>query len=369
MRKTHKAGVLASQQIEELIAEHAIMAAWMVERKQVQPASLDLRLGPTAHRVQASFLPGAECTVADKLAELAMTTIPLDDPTVLEKDCVYLIELQEHVKLPPDVRGRANPKSTTGRLDVFTRIITDRCAAFEQVAEGYAGPLYAEVMPRTFPVMVQAGTSLSQLRFIRNEAETRVSDAELARIERETPLVYAGGRCEAPAIDKGIRLSVNLQRQPGGGPIAYRGRYNTPIVDMAGEHRAEDYWERIDHCDKGRLILNPGDFYILASREQVRIPPAYAAEMVPFDPSVGELRIHYAGFFDPGFGYGDGSIQGTCAVLEVRAHHTPFIIEHGQVLGRLEYSRMAEVPERQYGGRIGSSYQQQGLALGKQFTG
>ena len=368
MKKTEKAGVLASQQIEGLIADNAIVSAWMIERRQVQPASLDLRLGRTAHRVQASFLPGTGSTVADKLAELAMTTIPLESPTVLEKDCVYLVELQEHVKLPPDVRGRANPKSTTGRLDVFTRVITDHCAAFEQVAEGYAGPLYAEIMPRTFPVMVQAGTSLSQLRFIRDDAATRVSDAEMAQIQRETPLVYVHDRPEEPVINEGIRLAVSLQPPARGEPIAYRGRYNTPIVDMGGKQRAEDYWERIDHCDKDRLILNPGDFYILASREQVRIPPAYAAEMVPFDPSVGELRIHYAGFFDPGFGYGDGSIRGTCAVLEVRAHHTPFIIEHGQVLGRLEYSRMAEIPERQYGGRIGSSYQQQGLALGKQFT-
>ena len=367
MEPNETLGVLASQQIQKLMAQGGIAAETEVRRRQVQPASLDLRLGCEAHRLQASFLPGREATVAAKLKDLAMTTIPLDEPTVLEKGCVYLVELQERVQLAEDLRGRANPKSTTGRLDVFTRIITDRCNAFEEVANGYAGPLYAEIMPRTFPVIVQAGTCLSQLRLIRNESRTLLDDEELRELERTTPLVFAGGEPEAAAIDRGIRLSVNLHPESAEGPVAYRGRYNAPIVDMAGTHRAEDYWERIDRCPNDRLILNPGDFYILASREQVRVPPAYAAEMVPFDPSVGELRIHYAGFFDPGFGYGDGRMHGTRAVLEVRAHDTPFIIEHGQVLGRLEYSRMAELPDRQYGRRIGSSYQNQGLALGKQF--
>ena len=359
-------GVLPSQQIERLIADGRIRAADPVQGRQVQPASIDLRLGRVAHRLQASFLPGANRTVAEGLGPLSMTTLRLDEPTVLETGCVYLVELAERLALPAGVCGRANPKSTTGRLDVFTRLIADRSGSFEHVPAGYEGPLYAEIMPRTFPVIVRAGLCLSQMRFIEDEAGAAIGDAELAAIDQRTPLAYVDGEPWAAAIDRGIRLSVSLRPGATGGPQAYRGRPNAPIVDMLGRHDPQGYWEATGACPDGRLILNPGDFYVLASRERVRVPADYAAEMVPFDPSVGELRVHYAGFFDPGFGDGPAA-RGACAVLEVRAHEIPFVIEHGQVVARLEYSRMAERPDRQYGAGIGSSYQHQGLALGKQF--
>ena len=297
-----------------------------------------------------------------------MAELDLSRPTVLEKECVYLAPLTEALRLPEDLEARANPKSTTGRLDVFTRLIVDGGAEFEFVRKGYSGPLYAEIVPRTFSVVVHPGLSLSQLRFIRGRAPS--SDTQLRDLAKEEPLIYLDEENPGTALIRdGLKLSVSLQGERDSDVIAYRGKKNTPLVDLkkVDHYEIGRFWEVIRSRPDGRLILDPGDFYILASRERVRVPPQYAAEMVPFDPSVGEFRIHYAGFFDPGFGYGDRNITGTRAVLEVRAHETPFVIEHGQVVGRLVYSRVLEVPEKIYGKSIGSSYQRQELALSKQF--
>ena len=360
-------GVLPSQDIEGLIKAGRIKAARPVEKWQIQPASLDLRLGPIAYRLQASFLPGQESTVRNKLPSLSMAELDLSR-AVLEKQCVYLAPLMEELWLPEELEGKANPKSTTGRLDVFTRLITDYGREFESVQKNYSGPLYAEIVPRTFSVRVHPGASLSQLRFIRKRAPS--SDTHLRDLDEKEGLIYLGQGEPGPAVIRdGLHLSVNLKGDRDDEVVAYRGKKNTPLVDLRkiDFYDVEQFWHVIRSRPDGRLILNPGDFYILASRERVRVPPRYAAEMVPFDPSVGEFRIHYAGFFDPGFGYGDRNINGARAVLEVRAHETPFVIEHGQVVGRLVYSRVLDVPDRIYGKSIGSSYQRQELALSKQF--
>ena len=361
-------GVLPAQSIRALIDAKRILASTRIDAAQIQPASLDLRLGTRAYRLQASFLPGNAPVVA-KLGYLALAELDLTHPTVLEKGCVYLVPLMEALDLRDEpLEAKANPKSTTGRLDVFTRLIIDGGAEFERVPKGYRGPLYAEIMPRTFPVMVRPGLSLSQIRFVRARAE--LSDAEMGRLDREEQLIYLDDENSAAAnIRDGVELSVSL-RGDGGRAVAYRGKQNARLVDLSriGEYEIGEFWEEIRECPGDRLILNPGDFYILVSRERVRVPVRYAAEMVPFDPSVGEFRIHYAGFFDPGFGYGvDGDIKGTRAVLEVRAHEVPFVIEHGQVVGRLVYSHVLDVPEKIYGPSIGSSYQRQELVLSKQF--
>ena len=362
-------GVLPSQEIEKFIRAGRIHAADPIEPWQIQPASLDLRLGSIAYRLQASFLPGRESTVQRKLAGLLMADLELSRPTVLEKGCVYLAPLMEELRLPDGIEARANPKSTTGRLDVFTRLITDYGFEFERVPTGgYVGPLYAEIVPRTFSVIVHPGLSLSQLRFIRKSALS--SDKHLRELDREERLIYLDETNPGTALIRdGLNVSVSLQGDREGDVVAYRGKKNTPLIDLkkVDFYEIDQFWDAIPSRSDGRLILNPGDFYILASRERVRVPPQYAAEMVPFDPSVGEFRIHYAGFFDPGFGYGDSNINGTRAVLEVRAHDTPFVIEHGQVVGRLVYSRVLDVPEKIYGTSIGSSYQRQELALSKQF--
>jgi dCTP deaminase len=362
------AGILPSQAIRELIAAGQIIGGRAISEDQIQPASLDLRLGDIAHRVRASFLPGPNSTVEAKVKELRMTRVDLTGAAVLEKDCVYIVPLVEELCLPDGTSGKANPKSTTGRLDIFTRLITDYGAEFDRVPAGYRGKLYAEIVPRTFTVGIRAGMKLSQLRFILGTADSQ--DKEIKKLDREQTLVYMDEDSPVKAVlDRGLRVTVNLEAAEENEVIAYKARRNAPVIelDRIDYYSPEEFWEpRYQSASRG-LILDAGDFYILASRERVRVPPDFAAEMVPFDPSDGEFRIHYAGFFDPGFGYGASDIKGTRAVLEVRAHEVPFLIEHGQLVGRLNYMPLLSKPDKIYGVQIGSSYQQQALALSKQF--
>jgi dCTP deaminase len=361
-------GILPSQEISNLIARGHIRAMPAIHPDHIQPASLDLRLGDMAHRVRASFLPGPNHTVSDRIKELRMARIDLTGAPVLEKDCVYIIPLVEELSLPDNVSGRANPKSTTGRLDIFTRLITDYGTEFDSVPAGYKGKLYAEVVSRTFTVGIRAGMRLSQLRFV--QGNPRSGDSTIRGLDQEEPLVYLDDASPVKAqTQRGLRVTVNLEASEPGEIIAYRAKRYAPVIelDKIGHYSTEEFWE-VRHQNAGKnLILEPGDFYILASRERVRVPPDYAAEMVPFDPSDGEFRIHYAGFFDPGFGYGSSEIKGTRAVLEVRAHEVPFLIEHGQLVGRLNYMHVLSRPEKIYGTNIGSSYQHQALTLSKQF--
>ena len=364
----HTDGILPSQAIRELIANGHIRGSEITER-QIQPASLDLRLGDIAYRVQASFLP-RHSKVEHRIQELGlgMTIIDLTRAAVFEKDCVYIVPLLEELHLPEDISARANPKSSTGRLDIFTRLITDGGDRFERVRAGYKGPLYAEIASRTFTVRVRAGMTLNQLRFIQGNP-AKPSDKATRRLDRTKPLVWEEGNPQKADIEKqSLKLSVSL-RANDASPVAYKARRNTPAIDLANinYYRPEDFWDRIDDPGKRGLILEQGDFYILASKEEISVPPEWAAEMVSMDQDIGEFRIHYAGFFDPGFGYGSSDIKGTRAVLEVRAHEVPFLIEHGQTLGRLEYWRLLSRPDKIYGAGIGSSYQRQGLALSKHF--
>jgi len=361
-------GILPAQAIGQLIAEGAIRAdarlaagAADFDDDQIQPASLDLRAGATAFRVRASFLPGPDCTVADRLEDIGLHAIELRDGAVLETGCVYIVPLIESLELPASIAAAANPKSSTGRLDVFTRVITDHGRAFDTIPSGYVGPLYLEVSPRTFPIVIRTGSRLSQIRFRRGQA--RLGDAELRELHRRERL--ADGE---PVIDNGLGLSVDLDPKRGG-IVGYRAKRYTGLIDVdkRDAHDQNDFWEAVDIGGKSQLILDPDQFYILMSREAVQVPPDYAAEMVPFDPLVGEFRVHYAGFFDPGFGYAESGGAGSRAVLEVRSHEVPFILEHGQTVCRLVYEKMAERPSFLYGTGIGSHYQAQGLKLSKHF--
>lgn len=363
----HTTGVLPSQKILELLESKAVTGEEALGSEQVQPASLDLRLGPVGYRVRASALPGEGSTVAQKVKDLLMHEIDLRKSAVLEKGCVYIVPLLEELNLPRGISGKANPKSTTGRLDVFTRLITDYGTEFERVKAGYKGKLYVEIVPRTFSVLVRAGTKLNQLRFIRGTPPP--SDTKLDALHQKETLVYLGDDQPAdPMISKGLWISIDLQGSHAE-LVGYRARHHAPLIDLGvvGEYDPAEFWEPIRPPKKRGLILNPDDFYILVSKEKVRVPPDFAAEMVAYDPSVGEFRIHYAGFFDPGFGYGSDDIKGTPAVLEVRSHEVPFLLEDGQIVGRLIYERLLAVPDKIYGQGIGSSYQSQGLSLSKQF--
>ncbi len=361
-------GILPDRDIAKLIDGGRITAEGGVDASQIQPASLDLRLGKVAWRVRASFLPGKASTVQAKIDRLKMHQIDLTRPVVLEKGCVYIAELMEELKLPADIAGYANPKSSTGRLDIFTRLITDCGAEFEGVAAGYKGKLYVEIMPHTFSVLAQQGTRLNQIRFVRGNPPP--SDTKLTELDQTMKLVYSDTEVPLPAMIKnGLWISVDLEGDASNGVIGYRAKHHAPLIDLSKINHYDplDFWEPIARNADRSLVLSPDDFYILVSRERVRIPNSHAASMVPYDPSVGEFRIHYAGFFDPGFGYGASNLTGARAVLEVRSHDVPFMIEHGQEVGRLIYERLLGEPEKIYGVNIGSNYQSQGLKLSKQF--
>ena len=359
-------GILPYQTYQEFIRAGRIQADEPFADGQLQPASIDLRLGAVAWRVQASFLPGKQ-PVERKIQSLKMHELDLTQGAVLERGCCYIVPLLERLNLPADIAGTANPKSTPGRLDIFTRLIPDYAEEFEEVKKGYKGNLYLEVSPRTFSVRVHKGLSLNQLRLRRGDPPP--SDAALEALDQSEGLVFTGEKATAATINRGLWVSIDLEGVDSD-LIGYRARHHTALIDLAkiGHYDPAAYWEPIRRDASGTLILNPGEFYILVSKEKVRVPPGYAAEMVPYDPSVGEFRIHYAGFFDPGFGYGTGGeIPGTRAVLEVRSHEVPFLVEDGQVVGRLIYERLTDVPEKLYGSGLGSNYQRQGLALSKQF--
>ena len=358
-------GLLPSQVIGEMIRNHEVLSVDTIDKRQIQPASLDLRLDGLAYRVRSSFLPGRDKSVRESLRDVTMGEVDLRGGAILEKGCVYIVPLKESVALPSRIIAVANPKSSIGRLDIFTRLITDEATEFDRVQSGYSGPLYAEISPRAFTVIVREGSSLNQVRFRRGNPNN--SDASLRRLHQQWRLV---DRSDADAnIENGIALSVDLRSFSGGGVVGYKARKHTDLidVDLIDYYLPDRYWEPI-YSEGGKLILNPGDFHILMSKELVTVPPDHAAEMIPYDPLVGEFRVHYAGFFDPGFGYREGGVNGTRAVLEVRSHEVPFIIEDGQVIGRLSYERLMDVPERLYGGDIGSSYQEQGLKLSKHFA-
>ncbi len=353
-------GVLASQQLSALIADGRISARRGVLPEQIQPASLDLRLGDVAYRVRASFLAGQGRTVGERLDELEMHRIDLSQGAVLEKGCVYVVPLMESLDLPTGMQAVANAKSSTGRLDLLTRTITDGGTEFDRIPAGYHGPLYAEICPRSFSVLVRPGMRLNQIRF--RDGQAILDDAALSALHAETPLVDG----EA-LISDGLGFSVDL-RPVEGTLVGYRAKPHTGVIDLdnIGGYAPEDYWEEV-HTDTGRIILDPGAFYILVSREAVHIPPAYAAEMAPYLAMVGEFRVHYAGFFDPGFGHAQAGGAGSRGVLEVRCHEAPFVLEHGQIVGRLVYERMDQVPQQLYGADIQSNYQGQGLKLSKHF--
>jgi dCTP deaminase len=359
-------GILPDRMIAALAEDRAIAAALPFAPDQIQPASLDLRLGAIAYRVRASFLPGPGTAVTRRIAELKLHEFALTDGAVLETGCVYIVPLIERLALPDDIAAATNPKSSTGRLDVFTRVIADETRGFDRVAGGYHGPLYAEISPKTFPVLVREGSRLSQIRFRHGDAGL---DGEALRtLHARERLV---DRAEA-VMGEGIAVSVDLSggvARNATGIVGYRAKRHTAVIEV--ERRAvyevADFWEPIAARADRSLILDPDEFYILASTEAVKVPPDYAAEMVPFDPLVGEFRVHYAGFFDPGFGYAGAGGLGARAVLEVRSREVPFILEHGQIVGRLVYEKMLARPDQLYGSGIGSNYQAQGLKLSKHF--
>jgi dCTP deaminase len=372
-----KSGVLPYQALRAAVEDGWISSPVPLSEPQFQPASLDLRLGPIAYQLRASFLPFSR-TVQSRLEpggaderELVIDRLSLEAGATLQRGSVYLVPLLESLALPPHVRGRCNPKSTTGRLDIFTRVITDATPRFDEIAPGYRGPLYLEVSPQSFPVRVQAGHSLNQLRLL--SGDTALSDAELAALYRQSPLLYDADDRPIPlervVFNDGLCMGVDLSGRDTGAIIGYRAHPNPPAVDLArtGAYDPAEFWEPIKRPGRDAYILEANRFYILVSKERIRVPPDFAAEMVVYDAGAGEIRTHYAGFFDPGFGFGDGTVLGTKVVMEVRAREVPFMLYDGQTSFKVWFERLSGRPERLYGVGLGSSYQHQTLTLSKQF--
>jgi dCTP deaminase len=365
---TQTTGILPFQQIRTLLREHEIIArGGDILPAQVQPASLDLRLGQVAYRVRASFLPGRQATVMERIEQLDGYAIDISAGAVLEKGCVYVVPLMEELNLSANngITGFANPKSSTGRLDILTRLMTDRSEAFDQVERGYRGPLYIEIAPRTFSIVVRAGTRLNQIRFRRGSPS--IATTEIQRLHEEGQLVLTED-ARRNIKEKLVGVGIDLEGAGRGSLIGYRAKKHTDRIDVdkLAHYHPEDFWEPIYYQRHPTIVLDPDEFYILVTREAVRVPPDFAAEMVAYDTAVGEFRVHYAGFFDPGFGW-DTAGGVSKAVLEVRSHEVPFMLEHGQTVGWLRYERMMARPDRLYGAAIGSTYVNQGLALAKQF--
>ena len=353
-------GVLSDTGIRALVAAGHVSASADIADGQIQPASLDLRLGETAYRVRASFLAGHGRTVSDRLQDFTMHEVDLTCGAVLEKGCVYIVPLLEKLSLPKGLSGAASAKSSIGRLDLLTRIITDHGTEFDRVPDGYVGPLYVEICPQSFSVIAQTGQLLNQIIF--RDGHTVISDGALRELHQRTPIVSGDA-----VISGGLGFSVDL-KPTNSTLVGYRAKPHTGVIDLSklAHYDPAEYWEEV-HTETDWIILDPGAFYILVSRESIVIPPDHAAEMAPYIAMVGEFRVHYAGFFDPGFGWAEAGGAGSRGVLEVRCHEAPFVLEHGQIVGRLVYERMAEVPATLYGRDIKSNYQGQGLKLSKHF--
>ncbi len=372
-----RAGVLPDHALRAAACDGWITGSSPLGDEQFQPSSLDLRLGPVAYQLRASFLPYRQ-PVRTRLTQgdftdvdLVIDELSLASGATFQRGSVYLVPLQESLALPREVRGRCNPKSTTGRLDIFTRVIADHTARFDEIEPGYRGPLYVEVSPQSFPVRVLAGTSLSQLRLL--SGATALSDRALERAYSETPLLYDDDDRPIPpgrrVINDGLCMGVDLSGRHTGGIIGYRAHPNPPVVDLSrvGFYDPQDFWEPIKRPNRDSYILEANRFYILSSKERIRVPPEYAAEMVVYDAGAGEIRTHYAGFFDPGFGFGAGDVLGTKVVMEVRAREVPFMVYDGQTSFKVGFERLARPPDRVYGVGLGSSYQHQTLTLSKHF--
>ena len=385
MSNTRKTGILPYQELKDLSASGAIYADPPIEDRQFQPASLDLRLGKKAYRLLSSFLPESPDTFGNQTnwvdafqSDLVMYDMDISNGAILEKGHVYLVPLLERLHLPKGIRGRTNPKSSTGRLDIFTRVITNLNVGFDEIRPGYEGPLYLEIVPRSFTIRVKTGLALNQLRLM--AGRPTASDTELRTIHRKSPLLYHNGEPDVPnqrlapkdiRVNQGLFLGVDLHGSPDKGQsiIGYRAKKNSHVIDLSkiGHYSALDFWEPITRHGNASLLLEPEEFYILASKERIQVPGGYAAEMVAYEAACGELRTHYAGFFDPGFGVVSGKRKGTQVVLEVRPHDVPFLIHDGQTFFKVVYEKMFSQPTQLYGSSLGSSYYQQGLTLSKHF--
>lgn len=366
-------GVLSYQIIKRYVTENKIYSKKKIEDWQIQPNTLDLRLGNIGYRVRTSFL-SVDSAVSKKIGDYVMYEINLAQGAILEKGCVYVIPLMESLNLPNDIYGKTNPKSSVGRLDVFTRVISDANYRYNAISEGYQGKLYVEISPISFTIKVKEGDSINQLRLLKGN-NVRLSDSELKAWYRKMPLLY-NEKGKAIPLSKtifsdGLHMRIDLKYSKKKRVIGFKSKKNSTVIEISKRnyYPIDHFWERLYSDNKSSLILQPEEFYIFASKERVVIPPGLCGEVIPYDPENGEMRVHYAGFFDSGFGHvrSQQGYVGAKAVLEIRPHDVPFLIEDGQIIFRMVFDKNNVRPDHLYGHGIKSSYQCQDLKLSKHF--
>ncbi|MDA1284586.1 MAG: 2'-deoxycytidine 5'-triphosphate deaminase [Proteobacteria bacterium] len=328
--------ILIKKNIEELIKKKIILITSSFNKSQIQPASLDLTLSSNCYRIKASFIPNNK-KVSQLIESLALSKINLNNENLLEKNCIYLCELNEHLNLNNAYSAKSNPKSTTGRLDIFTRLITDYGKEYDVVDRGYNGKLYLEIIPQSFSIIVKKGLSLNQIRFYKDHLIIN-------------------------SFIKSQDISIYIKKNE---ICAYKAIKNTSAINLnkLNHYKINDFWETIIPKNNN-FIIEKDEFYILRSLENIKIKDTIAAELEPFGDNFGNFRVHYAGFFDPGFG---NNKLGTPAVFELRAYDTPFYVENKQKVARLNFYKLIEKSINTYGKKIKSNYHNQKLKLAKQF--
>ena len=328
---------------------------------QIQPSSLDLTLSEECYEIEASFL-SPNHNIRDKLNNIINKKIDLNEVYIFKKNITYIVRLNEKLNLKNDIFGKCNPKSSTGRLDIFCRAILNFSDEYEKIPLNYNGEIFLEITPRSFNIALIKGDSLNQMRLIYQNHDY-VDDESLHNFHNIDPIIFDEfGNTNVADISSGLKISVDLKKINK--TSAYIAKDNAPVLhyDKINSHKVADFWDTIKTKDD-YLIIKPGKFYILKSKQKIRIPKTMAGEMKPYDTGIGDFRVHYAGFFDPGFGDPFGSY----AVLEVKTNEVPFILNDGQVIAKIQYEKLNKETKVVYGSNIKSNYQNQELALSKHF--
>ena len=338
---------------------------------QIQMASIDLSLKGPVYGMRASGLPRRGETVRSRIDASAKTGYTFNltgEDKLLSRRQTYIIPLNEGLKLPPGFAARFSPKSSTGRVDVLARILADGIPHFDSVpAEGYRGPLYLEVTPLSCDILLRSGQSLMQMRL--RQGDSLVSANDLVTLQAEKGIVWGkDGKPIAPEklslAEHGLYMHVDLDRDI----VGFMAR--DPILAELSFAKSDfydpyDFWEPITRPKGGSIVLNPGRFYLLATKERVKVPSNICGDIAAYDASTGEFRTHYAGFFDPGFGGSKPEERGTVGVMEVRGREIPFELQDNQPVCRMDFQWLDEVPNRLYG--AGNNYTGEQPSLGKFF--
>jgi len=327
------------------------------KKSQIQPSSIDLSLSDECYEIKTSFL-SPDSKVRDKLNKIYSKKINLKTSKIFKKNKTYIVRLNETLHLNNSISGHCNPKSSTGRLNIFCRTILDYCDEYEKIPKNYNGEIFLEITTRSFDIKISKGDKLNQMR-LRKKTNNYLNDKDLKKINKRNALIFTNKK---NIIENGLRISVDLSNDNK--ICAYVAKKTSLNINFSkiSFYEIKKFWKPLKPVNNS-LIIEKNKFYILKSREKIRIPSNLAGEMIPYDTGIGDFRAHYAGFFDPGF----GDPKGSYAVLEVKTNELPFILEDGQTIARIKYEKLNKKTFLVYGSIINSNYQNQKLALSKHF--